>query len=148
MQCVIFMGIQATGKTSFFKERFSDTHVRVNMDMLGTRNREKRLIEVCLETGIPFVVDNTNPARSARSPYISMAKAKGFGVIGYYFSSRVADALLRNGQRQGDARIPDAGVLGTAARLELPSLEEGFDELFYVTLNADGFTVSEWQNEL
>ena len=148
MQCVILIGIQATGKSSFFKERFADTHVRVNLDMLRTRKRERKLVEVCFEARIPFVVDNTNVTSSDRSVYISLAKERSVPVAGYYFSSRVADALRRNGQRQGAARIPDAGVLGTSARLDLPSVEEGFDELFYVTLDKNGFTVSEWKNEI
>jgi hypothetical protein len=36
-------------------------------------------------------------------------------------------------------------VLGTAARLELPSLDEGFDALYYVRLGEQGFEVSGWQ---
>ena len=43
MDMVIFIGIQATGKSTFFQEQFADTHVRVNLDMLRTRHRERRL---------------------------------------------------------------------------------------------------------
>ncbi|MBN1315005.1 MAG: hypothetical protein JXA42_06040 [Anaerolineales bacterium] len=38
MQAVIFIGIQATGKSTFFKERFFNTHVRISLDLLKTRN--------------------------------------------------------------------------------------------------------------
>jgi predicted kinase len=31
MQAVIFIGIQATGKSTFFKEMFFTTHIRINI---------------------------------------------------------------------------------------------------------------------
>jgi predicted kinase len=148
MECILFIGIQATGKSTFYKERFYASHLRINLDMLGTRHREKRLVELCLETGIPFVMDNTHPSRLDRERIIAMAKAKGVPIKGYYFSSRVADALERNRQRIGKSRIPDIAILGTAGRLELPSPAEGFNELFYVSLTDNNFTVQEWKNEL
>jgi len=33
---VIFTGIQASGKSTFYKEQFSRTHIRINLDMLRT----------------------------------------------------------------------------------------------------------------
>jgi predicted kinase len=42
MQLVILIGIQGSGKSSFFKERFVDTHIRINLDMLKTRRRGLR----------------------------------------------------------------------------------------------------------
>jgi predicted kinase len=49
VDAIIFVGIQATGKSTFFKERFFDTHVRINLDMLKTRHREETLFNACLE---------------------------------------------------------------------------------------------------
>ncbi len=40
MEAVMFSGIQATGKSTFFQQRFFNTHVRINLDMLKTRNRD------------------------------------------------------------------------------------------------------------
>ncbi|MEN3294973.1 MAG: hypothetical protein V7642_4226, partial [Burkholderiales bacterium] len=40
MEMLLFIGIQASGKSTFYKERFFDTHVRISMDLLRTRNRE------------------------------------------------------------------------------------------------------------
>jgi len=36
MEAVIFTGIQAVGKSTFYKEHFFTTHVRINLDMLKT----------------------------------------------------------------------------------------------------------------
>ena len=61
MEAVIFIGIQATGKSSFYRERFSDTHVRINLDMLKTRAREKVLLEACLLARQPFALTDIEP---------------------------------------------------------------------------------------
>ncbi|MDL2321544.1 ATP-binding protein, partial [Desulfosarcina sp. OttesenSCG-928-B08] len=66
MEAIIFCGIQASGKSTFYLERFFKTHVRISLDLLRTRNRENRFLSLCLETGQHFVVDNTNPTRSDR----------------------------------------------------------------------------------
>jgi hypothetical protein len=41
--------------------------VRINRDMLKTQARERRFFELCLETGQPCVIDNTNPPTGSRS---------------------------------------------------------------------------------
>lgn len=34
MQAVIFTGLQASGKSAFYRERFFNTHIRINLDIL------------------------------------------------------------------------------------------------------------------
>lgn len=146
MEAVIFTGIQATGKSSFYRELFWRTHVRINMDMLRTRHREKLLLAECIEGKQPFVADNTNPSASERARYILPAKAAGFRIIGYYFRSSVSDALKRNNLRADDKRVPDKAIYGTHKRLQLPRYTEGFDTLYYVTpIDEGGFKVEEWE---
>ena len=60
MEAVILIGIQGSGKSSFYKERFFNTHVRINLDMLKTKHRQQVLFEACLASKQPFVADNTN----------------------------------------------------------------------------------------
>ncbi len=149
MEAVILIGIQASGKSSFFKERFFDTHVRINLDMLRTRHREKVLVEACLAAKQQFVVDNTNPTREDRARYIAPARAAGFRVVGYYFQSKVGDCKERNAGRAEDKRVPLPGLLGTHARLEIPARDEGFDDLRYVRIDASGsFVEEEWSDEI
>ena len=149
MEAVIFIGLQGAGKSTFFKERFFDTHLRINLDMLNTRHRERKLLEACIETSQPFVVDNTNPTRTDRAVYIQAAKEARFRIVGYYFQSSVEDCKRRNEQRPDDRQVPLRGILGTAGRMELPSLIEGFDELHYVRIDEAGcFVVEEWQDEV
>ncbi|MBX7220693.1 MAG: AAA family ATPase [Blastocatellia bacterium] len=148
-EAVILMGIQATGKSTFFRERFFRTHVRINLDMLKTRQRELILLNACLEMNQSFVVDNTNPSRRDRSRYLAPARAAGFRITGYFFESRIAEALVRNETRTGPERIPPQGVRNTRNRLEMPSLAEGFDDLFFVRLDApQSFEVTRWNDEI
>jgi predicted kinase len=149
MEIVVFIGIQATGKSTFYQQRFSNTHLRINLDMLKTRRRERILTRACLEAKQPFVIDNTNVTRGARAEYISQAKAAGFRVTGYYFQSALQAALDRNSRRGGKARIPEKGMIAMHRKLELPSYDEGFDRLFYVEIGGAGaFTVKEWRDEV
>lgn len=93
-------------------------------------------------------MDNTNPTKEERAVYISFAKENKFKVIGYYFQSKIQDALLRNSQREGKENIPEIGIKGTFNKLEIPDYSEGFDELYFVELEHDKFIIREWQNEI
>lgn len=148
MEAIIFIGIQATGKSTFYKKLFFKSHVRINMDMLKTRHREKLLLHACIEMKQPFVVDNTNPTRKDRKKYIDSAKENKFKIIGYYFCSELSPSLERNRKRPEGEIIPERGIKGTYSKLELPDYTEGFDELYYVkTDEMCGFEVFEWEIE-
>ena len=145
MEAVILIGIQATGKSTFYQQRFANTHVRINLDMLKTRTREDILLEACIRAKQSFVVDNTNVQAREREKYIRLAKAAGYVIIGYYFQSRLGDALQRNQQREGKAVIPEKGVMAKSHVMERPSYAEGFDRLYYVSIGKEGeFVVEEW----
>ena len=148
MELVLFIGIQASGKSTFFKERFCDTHVRINLDMLKTKKREDILIDACLEAKQKFVIDKTNLTISEREKHITKAKKFGFRVTGCYFQTNLKSALERNSLREGSARVPDAAVLGSNKKLELPSYDEGFDTLFYIKTDSGGFVVEGWNDEV
>ncbi|MDP7288123.1 MAG: ATP-binding protein [Phycisphaerae bacterium] len=149
MEAVILIGLQASGKSTFYRERFCDSHVRINLDMLRTRHREKLLFGACLEMKQPFVIDNTNPEVKDRLRYIPAARDAGFRVVGYYFQSRLDDLLTRNASRPTDKQVPSLAIHGTYSRLVLPSPDEGFDELYYVSLQTPaGFAVKEWDDEV
>jgi predicted kinase len=144
MEAVILIGIQGAGKTTFYQERFEPTHMRISLDLLKTRYREKELLRSCLADRRDFVVDNTNVRAAERAVYIAAARQAGFEVTGYFFDAAPRDALRRNLQRTGKEKIPPAGVMGTWKRLERPRIEEGFDHLWVVSRDAsDRFLVRE-----
>jgi predicted ester cyclase/predicted kinase len=140
-EAVVLIGLQAAGKTTFYRDRYLATHVRISRDLLRTPAREGRFLRTCLSTRAPFVVDNTNATRTERARFILPARAAGFRMVGRWFGDDVAACLARNEAREGLARIPRAGVLATAQRFEAPTVEEGFDELRRVHLREGDFEI-------
>ena len=138
MQLIIFTGVQASGKSSFYLLNLSHLHLRISLDMLKTRHRENIIFEACLASKTKMVIDNTNPSKLDRARYIQRAKEAGFEVISYYFETDLASTLQRNSHREGKAKIPEVGVRATFKKLEVPSRDEGFDALFKVKIIGNG----------
>ena len=141
MEAIVLCGVQASGKTTLYRDRFLATHVRISMDLLRTRARETAFLTLCLETHQALVVDNTNPTPAERRRYVEPARAAGFRVIAYLVEVDPSVALARNAERAGRARIPQGGVTGTMRRFIRPSAEEGFDELWHATAAPDGWRI-------
>jgi predicted kinase len=138
MEAIIFVGVQGSGKTTFYRERFFDTHVRISLDMLRTRHREQLLFGACLAAQQSFVIDNTNPLPGDRARYIGRARDAGFRVVAYFFETPLADAIRRNKQRIERQRIPVPAVAGTFRKMQAPTPDEGFDEVYTVTIPHEG----------
>jgi predicted kinase len=141
MEAIVLCGLQGAGKTTLYRDRWLETHVRISMDLLRTRAREAALLELCLTTRQPFVVDNTNPTVADRRRYVEPARAAGFRVVGFFVDADASEALGRNAGRSGRARVPDRGVVGTARRFIRPAPEEGFDELWHAVAAAGSWRV-------
>jgi predicted kinase len=147
MELVLLIGIQGAGKTTFYCQRFVGTHLRLSLDVVRTRHRERALFEQCLSLQQRCVIDNTNVRRRERARFIEPARQAGFRVVGYFFVPEVRASLARNARRTGRARIPGKGVVGTYKQLERPIPAEGFDELFCVRVTgAHEFVVSPWDD--
>jgi len=144
---VIFIGIPASGKSSYFAEHYKGKYAHINLDTLNTRKKEAALLRECLIVGKSFVVDNTNPTKTDRKRYIIPAKSNGFRVEGYFFQSVLVDCVTRNEKRTGKSRIPNIAIASISNKLELPCIEEGFDELYFVKLSDGGFITEEWRDE-
>lgn len=149
MEAIIFTGLQGAGKSSFYKEQFFHTHVRISLDLLKTRHRERLFLEACLSTDQRFVIDNTNPSKAERTRYIQETRAAraAYVISGYYFESNVEDCLRRNSLRAERERVADVGLYSAAKRLELPTFDEGFHRLFYVRLQDGRFIVEPWSGD-
>ncbi len=147
MEAIIFVGLQASGKSTFYKNHYFNTHLRISNDLLKTKYREKKLLEICLDTDMPFVVDNTNPTRAVRAKYIDLLKGSKFKIRCVYFRIDLERSLAWNRSRSGAALIPDVGIFDTHKRIELPTMAEGFDQMQYVDIIDDQFIVKAW-NEI
>ena len=138
---VLFVGLQASGKSTFFHTRFAAIHEHVSKDLFrNNKNRNRRqaqLVEAALQAGNSVVVDNTNPTVEERQPLIRLGREYGAKVVGHYFESHLRRCLERNRQRPGKARVPDVALYATAKKLVPPSYSEGFDELYSVRITGD-----------
>jgi predicted kinase len=137
-EAVIFIGMQASGKTSFYRQRFFETHLRIGLDMVRTRQREQLLLAACLESKQSFVIDNTNPVPADRARYIERSREAGFRVVAYFFLTSLEDAIRRNLERTGKQRVPVPAIAATFRKLLVPSPEEGFEALYTVTVAPEG----------
>ena len=143
MEAIIFCGLQASGKTTYYVQHFLKTHLRISLDLLRTRNKERIFLQACLATGQRFVIDNTNPLPANRQPYIEAAKAHRFRVVGYFFHTLPAAAIRRDGLRTAKEQVPLPGIFGTYKKLQPLQYSEGFDQLYWVEIGQDGFVVTE-----
>jgi predicted kinase len=141
-EAIIFIGIPGAGKSTYYRDHFAETHVRINLDELKTRARERTLLRECIDAGRNFVVDNTNVLAEQRAVYIQAARAAGFFVIGYFFEIVLGEAQRRNALREGPAKVPPAAVGGKLKQLEPPELAEGFDELIVIPQRSRIFLLS------
>jgi predicted kinase len=128
-EAVIFVGLQGSGKTTYFSKHFAATHAHISRDVQKTAEQEAALLEECLRAGRSFALDNTNATKSVRARYIREAKAAGFRVVGYFFDTPVRTAIGRNNHRKDKKPIPVPAILRSAKHLEAPSIDEGFDEI-------------------
>ena len=142
MECVVFVGLPASGKSTFYQRRFAASHVHISKDLWGKSvdkgTRQARELRAALAAGRPVVVDNTSPAPADRAVVIAAARAHGARVIGYYFAATTREAVARNRGRQGAARVPDVAIFTAAKRMVVPDKAEGYDELYSVRILPDG----------
>jgi predicted kinase len=141
VECVILVGLPAAGKTTFYRRYFASTHRHISKDLwpnaTGRDARQRRLIDETLTAGLSAVVDNTNPTRADRAAILDAARARGAGVVCYFFDVTTREAVARNAGRTGRDKVPKVAIFTVAKRLEPPTLAEGFDQLFRLRLAPD-----------
>ena len=148
MECIILVGLQASGKSTFYLNYFYKTHMRINLDMLKKRKREDIFLQACVDGSQRVVIDNTNPTVEERQRYIELFKKYHFKIIGYYFEADLESCLERNICREGKEKIPERGIRSTLSKMVLPSYTEGFDELYTVHTKKNTIKIDRIDNEV
>lgn len=141
-ELIIFCGLQASGKSTYYRLRFAATHKLLSKDrMPNARHKDARQlakITEALAQGTSVVVDNTNPCPEVRAPLIATGHAAGARVVGYWFGADLRGSLARNLQRAGIARVPDIALYATRKRLVPPEYAEGFNAIYAVRILGAG----------
>jgi predicted kinase len=132
-ELIVFVGLQAAGKSTYYHTHFAATHVHVSKDLMPhARDRETKQraqIEKALSEGRSVVVDNTSPTAALRAPLIDIGRRYGARVMACFFDVPPRTAIARNASREGRARVPNVAIFTTLKKLAPPTVEEGFDEV-------------------
>jgi predicted kinase len=161
VELVILVGIQASGKTTFYRRHLAEGYAHVSLDRWrgqgNVRSKEHRAIMEGLRAAAQaaagvrgVVVDNTNITAQARRRYFDyaaeFAAAGGCPVrlTAYFFDAALDGCLRRNQERPTDAprgspyRVPPPAIVAFRRRLERPTHQEGFHRLCRVSIDPQG----------
>ena len=154
MEMIILMGLQASCKSTFYRNHFTDTHEHISKDLLlKSKNKNKdqkqaELIEGAFQEQRSVVIDNTNATKLDRLLLIELGHRYEATIIGYYFQPDVSSSRKRNKQRTGKAQVPEKAIFITEHKFTPPSYDDGFDRLYYIRIAEDSTTEKpEWEIE-
>ncbi|MFD7996306.1 AAA family ATPase [Streptomyces mexicanus] len=146
-ELAVLVGLQASGKSTFYRRHLADRFELVSKDLFprGARAkqaRQMRLVGQTLAAGRSVAVDNTNPSPDEWRPLVAEGHAHGAAVLAYWFPPDLPGSLCRNATRPGRGRVPDVGIHATLRRLRRPEPTDGFDAVYRVRFDgAGGFRV-------
>lgn len=140
---VLAVGLPASGKSTYFAWRGiaplssdllrrllwgDETDQRLPHFVFGAL---RELLRLRLLAGARVTyVDATNITRRDRAPFFRLAKQFGCAVDAIFFDTPLDVCLERNRRRA--RRVPEAAIRRMAARLEIPTQEEGFRRIAVV----------------
>jgi predicted kinase len=135
VECVILIGLPGAGKSTFHRARYP-SYEHISKDLWpNVRDRQARqdaTLRAALAAGRDVIVDNTSVTVAERAAIIAVAREHGARIVGCYIEATTREAVARNEQREGRAKVPKVAIFTCAKRLVPPTVEEGFDELYTV----------------
>ena len=131
----MIVGRPASGKSTV-RDRYFIPHgyVAVNRDTLGTQQKCLKVAAETLKAGNSVIVDNTNPSKRSRKPYIDVAKEMNVPVRCLFLNIPIALShhlnMFRQTQSKGkQRRVPEVGYRVFEKEFERPEVAEGFTEV-------------------
>ena len=122
------------------------TRLRFQERLAGSTDANEYYMVEAVNEGSYLEIETVN--RLTVPGEILDTEREAYTVTGCYFESILKDCIRRNEQREGKARIPATAIAATSNRLELPSWDEGFDELYYVERDTERVMLrKKWTDE-
>jgi bifunctional polynucleotide phosphatase/kinase len=135
-EIVITVGFPGCGKTTFAMNNFTNSngYTRINMDLIKSKSKIKKMIITSLENGKSIIIDNTNSTKKTRKEYIDYSKKYKIPIRCYYFDSSLDFCNHMNHFRtqinKNDiSLVPKVAYHVYNKKLEKPSKQEGFNEI-------------------
>ena len=85
LHCIIFCGLAASGKSTFYRNHFKNDYVHVNMDNEKSLSKCVTLAKKCFISKKNCVIDNTNVDKANRAKWIKLCQEHCVIPILFYF---------------------------------------------------------------
>ncbi len=144
MEAIICVGLPASGKSTLYGDSgFFHTYVRINLDMLKTRKREKILFDVCLKAKLNVYIDNTNVTKRERGCYLDELIKNKYDIRCFWFNTEIEECLRRNVDREESHRVNPVAIYSKAKEFEIPEIDEGFNQIISINYGYKQIIVAE-----
>ncbi|KAL8596825.1 hypothetical protein ACOMHN_027154 [Nucella lapillus] len=136
-EVVVFVGLQASGKSSFAKNHLLPKgYVHVNQDTLKTWQRCVSECSRALEAGKSVIIDNTNVELETRARYIDCARKARVPCRCFFFDFTISHCRHNERYREISNKehkpINEQIFNSTKSRFKIPELREGFSKIVKV----------------
>lgn len=148
-EIALFVGSPGAGKSTFFHRYLEPLgYVRVNQDILRSRERCLEAASMALKEGKSVAIDNTNPDQEVRWAWTSLATKHDVPIRCFQFTTSkdmarhndVVRALSGSITLNPESRhiLPQLAFNTFGSRYQEPKVQEGFTEVIQVPFKVEG----------
>ncbi|OBT65228.1 hypothetical protein VE03_04578 [Pseudogymnoascus sp. 23342-1-I1] len=146
-EIILFTGSPASGKSTFYHTYLHPLgYLRINQDLLKTRDKCLKTARLALEEGKSVAIDATNPDEATRAHWVALAREMGVEIRGVLFlagrgvcrHNDVVRALNEEMNPEKRAILPNIAFTSFNSKYKPPTLEEGFKEIMEVKFQFQG----------